>query len=71
LDTFLKSYTYCYYIISQRKNFLASLLCKDFLEQIKKQFFKIVHNKEYIKDMGDEPEVLDLRNRLQDRLEAV
>lgn len=36
LDICLKGYTYCYYIISQKKNFVASLLCKDFLEKIRK-----------------------------------
>lgn len=71
LDICLKGFAYCYFVISQRKNFVASLLCKDYLEKIKQHFFKIVHNEEYIKFMGEEPEVRDLRNTLQDRLDGV
>jgi len=42
VDAALKSYTYCYHMISQRKNFLAALICKDLLEKIKGEFGRII-----------------------------
>jgi acyl-CoA hydrolase len=42
VDASLKSYTYCYHMISQRKNFVAGLNSNDFLEKIKGEFCRII-----------------------------
>jgi len=70
-DAALNAYTYCYYMISQRKNFVAALICKDLLEKIKEEFGRIIRSEDKFKLLGDDPEILERRAKIDRKAEDV
>lgn len=44
IDTSMKSYAFCYYLLYGRKTSAAALICSDYLKRIKDVFSEIVRN---------------------------
>lgn len=71
VETIMSAFTYCYYMLCERKHFAAQLIANDYLDILKIKIATIIREPKRVDMMGEDSDVQEKRDKVVRNIEQI